>query len=75
MVSAVAALIWVNIDAHSYERVWGTTLSVRVGGVGPVHDLRCWINSGLMALFFYVAFAGKWQLSLFRFQREWVNGP
>jgi Na+/H+ antiporter NhaA len=53
--SAVAALIWVNIDAHSYERVWDTTLSVRVGGVGPVHDLRYWINSGLMALFFYVA--------------------
>lgn len=55
LVSAVAALVWANVDAHSYERAWDTVLSVRVGGVGPVHDLRYWINSGLMALFFFVA--------------------
>ncbi len=55
LVSAVAALVWANVDAHSYERVWDTMLSVRVGRVGPSHDLRYWIDSGLMALFFYVA--------------------
>ncbi|MGO9660822.1 MAG: Na+/H+ antiporter NhaA, partial [Acidimicrobiales bacterium] len=35
--------------------VWQTTLSVRVGGAGPVHDLRYWVNSGLMTLFFFIA--------------------
>ncbi len=55
LASAVAALVWTNIDAHSYQRVCDTVLSVRVGGVGPSHDLRYWIDSGLMALFFYVA--------------------
>ena len=29
--------------------------SVRIGDVGPSHDLRYWVNSGLMTLFFYVA--------------------
>lgn len=55
LVAAIAALVWANADAHSYERVWDTALSVRVGGVGPVHDLRYWVNSGLMTLFFFVA--------------------
>jgi Na+/H+ antiporter NhaA len=55
LASAIAALVWANVDAHSYERVWDATLSVRIGGVGPVHDLRYWVNSGLMTLFFFVA--------------------
>jgi Na+/H+ antiporter NhaA len=52
--AAVAALLWVNVDASSYERVWSTTLSLRLGGHGLTHDLRYWVNSGLMTLFFLV---------------------
>ena len=53
--AAVAALIWVNADPSSYARVWQATLSIRVAGVGPSHDLRFWVNSGLMTFFFFVA--------------------
>ena len=52
--AAVVALAWVNVDASSYERVWHTTLSLRVGSHGLTHDLRYWVNSGLMTLFFFV---------------------
>jgi Na+/H+ antiporter NhaA len=52
--AAVAALIWVNIDQASYDKVWDTELSLRLGGWGISLDLRAWINSGLMALFFFV---------------------
>jgi Na+/H+ antiporter NhaA len=52
--AAVAALVWANIDIASYERVWQTTLSIRVGGHVLAHDLRYWLNSGLMTLFFFV---------------------
>ena len=52
---AIAALIWVNIDSASYARVWRATLSIQIAGVGPSHDLRFWVNSGLMTLFFFVA--------------------
>ncbi|HUK71677.1 MAG TPA: Na+/H+ antiporter NhaA [Streptosporangiaceae bacterium] len=51
---AVAALIWVNADASSYETVWHTQLSIRVGGAGISEDLRGWVNSGLMTFFFFV---------------------
>jgi Na+/H+ antiporter NhaA len=50
----VAALLWANVDLASYERVWTTTLSVRIGSAGVSQDLRGWINSGLMAFFFFV---------------------
>jgi Na+/H+ antiporter NhaA len=54
LAAAVAALIWANVDAGSYERVMRTTLSIRVGHTGLSHDLRYWLNSGLMTLFFFV---------------------
>jgi Na+/H+ antiporter NhaA len=54
LAAAVAALVWANVDAASYERVWRTTLSLRVGGHGTAHALRYWVNSGLMTLFFFV---------------------
>ena len=34
LAATVAALVWVNVDAASYERVWNTVLSVRVSGSG-----------------------------------------
>ncbi|HEX4661571.1 MAG TPA: Na+/H+ antiporter NhaA [Streptosporangiaceae bacterium] len=50
----VAALAWVNISASSYESVWATHLSVRLGGVGVSLELRDWVNSGLMTFFFFI---------------------
>jgi Na+/H+ antiporter NhaA len=52
--ATVAALVWANIDVASYERVMRTTISIRVGDHALVHDLRYWVNSGLMTLFFFV---------------------
>ena len=51
---AVAALVWVNVDAGSYARVWDARLSVRLSGAGVSLDLRGWVNSGLMTFFFFV---------------------
>ncbi|MEU8157046.1 Na+/H+ antiporter NhaA [Micromonospora sp. NPDC048986] len=50
----VAALFWANIDLGSYEAVWRTALSVRIGHLEVSRDLQTWINSGLMTLFFLV---------------------
>jgi Na+/H+ antiporter NhaA len=52
--AALAALVWANVDASSYEDVWETTLSIDLGGAGVELDLRHWVNSGLMAFFFFV---------------------
>jgi len=52
--AALAALVWANVDHGSYERVWGTELSLRLGGWTLAASLRHWINDGLMALFFLV---------------------
>jgi Na+/H+ antiporter NhaA len=51
---AVIALLWTNIDAGSYERVWQTTLSIRIGSAGISQSLREWVNNGLMTFFFFV---------------------
>ncbi|WP_346012011.1 Na+/H+ antiporter NhaA [Streptomyces sp. SID3343] len=52
--AALAALAWANIGPGSYERVWQTLLSIRLGDHGVSLDLREWVNSGLMTLFFFV---------------------
>jgi Na+/H+ antiporter NhaA len=54
LAAVVAALVWANVDPASYERVWTTTLSIKVGGSSISQDLRGWINTGLMAFFFFV---------------------
>ena len=54
LAATLAALVWANVDHASYESVWTTTLSVRLGGAGVSLDLRQWVNEGLMALFFFV---------------------
>jgi len=51
--AAVVALAWVNLDAASYEAVWHTSVSLRVGSWGVTQDLRDWVNNGLMTLFFF----------------------
>src|SRR5947209_13713871 len=54
LAGVVAALIWANADLASYERVWHTTLSIRIGSAGVSQNLRGWIDTGLMAFFFFV---------------------
>ncbi|WP_367318980.1 Na+/H+ antiporter NhaA [Streptomyces sp. HUAS ZL42] len=52
--AALAALVWANAAPSAYESFWHTHLSVRFGSHGLSLDLREWINSGLMTLFFFV---------------------
>jgi len=52
--AAIAALIWANADFASYDKVWRTVMSVRIGGSGVAQNLRLWVNNGLMTLFFFV---------------------
>jgi len=52
--ATAAALVWANVSDSSYDRFWATRLSVLVGGWGVTLDLREFVNSGLMALFFLV---------------------
>ena len=55
LVATVAALAWANSPwPDSYESVWTTELSMRLGGSGISHDLRQWVNEGLMTFFFLV---------------------
>ena len=53
-IATLAALLWSNFGAGSYGALWSTELSVRVAGHGIQMDLREFVNSGLMALFFLV---------------------
>ena len=55
LAATVAALVWANSPwPHSYESVWTTTLSIRIGSSGISQDLRHWVNDGLMTFFFLV---------------------
>jgi Na+/H+ antiporter NhaA len=52
--ATVVALVWANVSVSSYDRVWATRLAVSAGSTGMALDLREFVNSGLMALFFLV---------------------
>jgi Na+/H+ antiporter NhaA len=52
--ATVIALVWSNVAPGSYDTLWATELSMRAGGHGVAMDLRQFVNSGLMALFFLV---------------------
>src|SRR6059058_4061496 len=52
--AALVAVVWATVDVGSYERVWSTTASVRVGSHGIALSLREWVNAGLMSFFFFV---------------------
>ncbi|MFL5953289.1 MAG: Na+/H+ antiporter NhaA [Gaiellaceae bacterium] len=54
LAATIAALVWANVDAGSYESTWHTQLSIRVGGSGITQDLLHWVNGGLMTFFFFV---------------------
>jgi Na+/H+ antiporter NhaA len=52
--ATLAALVWANISVSSYDKVWGTQVSVLIGGAGITTSVHEFVNSGLMALFFLV---------------------
>ncbi|HEX4519990.1 MAG TPA: Na+/H+ antiporter NhaA [Gaiellaceae bacterium] len=54
LAAAVVALVWVNVDAGSYDRVWEATFTISIGSHGLSEPVRYWLNSGLMAFFFFV---------------------
>jgi len=53
--AAIVALLWANSPwSHSYESVWTTNFTIRIGAAGLSADLRQWVNEGLMTFFFLV---------------------
>jgi Na+/H+ antiporter NhaA len=55
LAAVVAALLWANSPwSDSYESLWGTKLSIQLGGTELSADLRRWIGEGLMTIFFLV---------------------
>ncbi len=53
--ATAAALVWANSAwMASYEVLWTTNLSFRVGESMLAKDLRHWVNDGLMTLFFFL---------------------
>ncbi|MER7245851.1 Na+/H+ antiporter NhaA [Kribbella sp. NPDC000426] len=50
----VLALLWANLFPGMYDDFWRTHLSIGLGDDVLSLDLREWINSGLMTLFFLV---------------------
>src|SRR5690242_18449088 len=51
--ATVLALVWVDVSTSSYDAVWHTELSFRLGAWSLGQDLRGWVNDGLMTLFFF----------------------
>jgi Na+/H+ antiporter NhaA len=54
LAATAAALVWVNVDASSYEQLWGAVLAIDLDGNRIELTLREWVNSGLMTFFFFV---------------------
>jgi CheY-like chemotaxis protein len=54
LVATLAALVWANVHPSSYETVWDTHLTVRIGDFDVSQNLHQCVNNGLMTLFFLV---------------------
>ncbi len=67
LAATVIALVWANSPlSDSYESLWHTDLTIRLGDWTLDKDLRHWLDEGLMALFFFV-------IGL-EVRREWAIG-
>jgi Na+/H+ antiporter NhaA len=64
--AAVLALLWANSPwSDTYESLWQTELSIRLGDHALSTDLRGWVNEGLLTLFFLgVGLEAKRELDL-----------
>ena len=52
LLCTVAALLWITSPlAARYEALWKAKLTLRVAEFVLDHDLRFWVNDGLMAIF------------------------
>jgi Na+/H+ antiporter NhaA len=58
LVAVLAALVWANTSLSSYETFWQSRFALRIGSGSGAHalslELRDWVNSGLMTVFFFV---------------------
>ena len=54
VLGALAALIWVNADAHSYHEFWDYSLRIGIGDLEFDEHLEGWVNDALMVIFFFV---------------------
>ncbi len=55
VLATVAALVWANSPwSGAYERLWSSDIAFTVAGHTVSHDLRHWVNDGLMTVFFLV---------------------
>ena len=53
LLATLTALVWANSPmSDSYETLWNTQLSLRLGDLEISESLRHWVNDGLMTLFF-----------------------
>src|SRR3954447_1904048 len=54
LAATTAALVWVNVNASSYEKLWGAVVAIGLGDNRIELTLREVVNSGLMTFFFFV---------------------
>ncbi|TMK99827.1 MAG: Na+/H+ antiporter NhaA [Actinobacteria bacterium] len=55
LAATLAALAWANSPwSDSYQSVWTSKFSIRLGSHALTADLRHWVNEGLMTFFFLV---------------------
>jgi Na+/H+ antiporter NhaA len=55
LAATAIALVWANSPlSDSYQSLWSTDLSIRIGGDELSLDLAHWVDDGLMAAFFFV---------------------
>ncbi|HUZ19034.1 MAG TPA: Na+/H+ antiporter NhaA [Acidimicrobiales bacterium] len=53
VITTTVALVWANTPlVGAYDRLWGTTLGVALGGHVLEMSLRGWVDNGLMTVFF-----------------------